>query len=101
MLAAGATIVVGAHPHVLQGVVHDEGALVAYSVGNFVFYASRPEARMTGVLTVTVGLDHQVEGWGWDPARITSGRPVPLDGVERDEAIEGLLALAPGAGTCR
>ena len=37
-LAAGADVVLGAHPHVLQPIVtHSSGRLVAYSLGNFVF----------------------------------------------------------------
>lgn len=77
---AGADVVVGHHPHVLQGVVEDGATLVAYSIGNFVFYAEADEARDTGVLTVTLDaegvVDHQ-----WHPARIDEqGRPQPAAG---------------------
>jgi poly-gamma-glutamate capsule biosynthesis protein CapA/YwtB (metallophosphatase superfamily) len=38
MIAAGATLVVGNHPHRVQGVEQfPNGAVVAYSLGNFVF----------------------------------------------------------------
>ena len=37
LLAAGADLVVGHHPHVVQPVVADGGGVVAYSLGNFVF----------------------------------------------------------------
>ncbi|MEW6439966.1 MAG: CapA family protein [bacterium] len=37
LIAAGADLVIGHHPHVLQGVEPLHGALVAYSLGNFVF----------------------------------------------------------------
>ncbi len=50
-LAAGATAVIGAHPHVLQPI---RGAgpnrLVAYSLGNFVFGAGSPGTTSTGIL---------------------------------------------------
>jgi hypothetical protein len=36
---AGATLVLGHHPHVPQGVERLGGSLVAYSLGNFVFHA--------------------------------------------------------------
>ncbi|MDX1622176.1 MAG: CapA family protein, partial [Nitriliruptorales bacterium] len=49
---AGADVVVGHHPHVLQGVVAQEGRLVAYSLGNFLWYASGEVSRLTGVLRV-------------------------------------------------
>lgn len=37
MLRAGADLVVGAHPHVVQSIEYDNGKLIAYSLGNFVF----------------------------------------------------------------
>src|SRR6202048_3625404 len=37
MIAAGANIIVGHHPHVLQGVERLDGGVIAYSLGNFTF----------------------------------------------------------------
>ena len=37
MVAAGADVVLGHHPHVLQGIEQYAGGLIAYSLGNFVF----------------------------------------------------------------
>jgi poly-gamma-glutamate synthesis protein (capsule biosynthesis protein) len=39
---AGADLVVGAHPHVLQGFEYYRGRLIAYSLGNFVFNNCTP-----------------------------------------------------------
>ena len=36
-LAAGADLVIGHHPHVLQGIEFGEKGVIAYSLGNFVF----------------------------------------------------------------
>ena len=36
-LAAGADLVIGHHPHVLQGIEFGDDAIIAYSLGNFVF----------------------------------------------------------------
>ncbi len=36
-LDAGADIILGSHPHVLQGLEEWEGKLIAYSLGNFIF----------------------------------------------------------------
>jgi poly-gamma-glutamate capsule biosynthesis protein CapA/YwtB (metallophosphatase superfamily) len=100
MLDAGATAVIGAHPHVLQGVVATPGKLVAYSLGNLAFYATRPEARRSGVLTVSFSVDGAVIGHSFDPARLDGGRPVLLEGPARDEAIAALEALTPGGARC-
>lgn len=45
----------GAHPHVLQPVERIGRAVVAYSLGNFVFDQRRPEASDSAILVVTVG----------------------------------------------
>jgi len=51
-LRAGATAVIGAHPHVLQPIRRPLGRLVAYSLGNFVFSAASPGTQRTGILHV-------------------------------------------------
>jgi poly-gamma-glutamate capsule biosynthesis protein CapA/YwtB (metallophosphatase superfamily) len=50
--AAGATIVLGAHPHVLQPIVRRGRKLVAWSLGNFVFGAHSPGTERTGILRI-------------------------------------------------
>lgn len=52
MVDAGADLVVGHHPHVLQGVEYYKGKPIAYSLGNFVFTNRTPAKRETGVLSV-------------------------------------------------
>jgi poly-gamma-glutamate capsule biosynthesis protein CapA/YwtB (metallophosphatase superfamily) len=54
-LDAGATVVLGAHPHVLQPVERRGRRLVAWSLGNFVFAAHSPSTRRTGILRVRLG----------------------------------------------
>jgi len=52
---AGATVVLGAHPHVLQPVERDGRKLVAWSLGNFVFPANSAGTTSTGVLIAHLG----------------------------------------------
>ncbi len=47
---AGASVVVGHHPHVLQGIERYGDGVIAYSLGNFVFQNANPGRRNTGVL---------------------------------------------------
>lgn len=47
---AGADAVIAHHPHVLQPIERYEGAVIAYSLGNFVFPNVRETSRDTGVL---------------------------------------------------
>lgn len=48
---AGADIVIGSHPHVLQGIEYYNGKPIVYSLGNFMFYNA---IAQTAVLKVTV-----------------------------------------------
>ena len=64
LLDAGATLVIGCHPHVLQGVVARPGVLLAHSLGDFAFYPEKADGkpvdqhrvRQTGAL-LTVDVD--------------------------------------------
>lgn len=43
---AGADLVVGSHPHVLQGIEFYDGKPIVYSLGNFVFGSSIPRTML-------------------------------------------------------
>jgi poly-gamma-glutamate capsule biosynthesis protein CapA/YwtB (metallophosphatase superfamily) len=74
-LAAGATAVIGAHPHVLQPIRRPKRRLIAYSLGNFVFSANSAGTERTGILRVRLARD-RVVGAKLLPARIQASRPV-------------------------
>jgi poly-gamma-glutamate synthesis protein (capsule biosynthesis protein) len=55
-LDAGATAVLGAHPHVLQPrETPSPGRVVAWSLGNFVFGANSAATASTGILRIALG----------------------------------------------
>lgn len=74
-LDAGATAVIGAHPHVLQPIRRLPGRLIAYSLGNFVFSAASPGTQNTGILNVRLGA-RRVLGSSFTPAVIQASRPI-------------------------
>lgn len=94
---AGATVVVGHHPHVWQGVsAPSPGRLSAFSLGNFLWYASGEVSGLTGVLTVEIGPDG-VTGWSVTPAVIAAdGGPVPSSGATAERLLARASELAPG-----
>lgn len=51
---AGADLVIGSHPHVLQGIEYYQGKPIVYSLGNFVFGSSIPR---TMLLQAALGKD--------------------------------------------
>jgi poly-gamma-glutamate capsule biosynthesis protein CapA/YwtB (metallophosphatase superfamily) len=53
LIDRGVDLVIGSHPHVLQGLEWYKGKLIAYSLGNFVFTTSRvAEGRQSGILEI-------------------------------------------------
>lgn len=85
LTGAGADIVVGSHPHRLQGVGYHGQQFVAYSLGNFAFQANSPEGAATGVLMVTA-TGRRIDGYTWTPAVIRNSIPHPLTGTAADAA---------------
>lgn len=71
MIAAGASLIVGNHPHVVQPIEELEGGLVAYALGNFVFDQD-PEATRHGlVLEAEFGRDG-LQTWRTLPIEIVN-----------------------------
>jgi hypothetical protein len=67
---AGAHVVLGAHPHVLQSIERPgRRKLVAWSLGNFVFGANTAGTERTGILRLKLG-SRGVRDYGFRRARI-------------------------------
>lgn len=78
---SGAALVLGHHPHVLQGYARREGTLVAFSLGNFLFARFDGAANDTAILDVTLTPDG-VTSVDWIPLVIEGGVPRPAVGAE-------------------
>ena len=87
LIEAGADLVVGSHAHRVFGAGRVGDALVAYGLGNFVYWNEEGESGRSGILQVQV-TGRQVDSYSWVPARITNGIPVPQagDAASVDEA---------------
>ena len=94
LLDAGATVIVGHHPHRVQGFIAENDALVAYSIGNFVFDARTSEGKASGVLEVDLDPDGSLRAHRWLPAHIEDGQPSLLRG---DLAAEARAAITDPA----
>jgi poly-gamma-glutamate capsule biosynthesis protein CapA/YwtB (metallophosphatase superfamily) len=99
MVDAGADLVVGAHPHVVQPVERYKGGLIVYSLGNFVFddfkdvTPDRNEpSRTSWVLRVTAGRDG-VLSWDTLVARTDdTGFPRHVPGATSPCQVGGVTA---------
>lgn len=57
MIDAGANLIIGHHPHVLQGVEHYKHGYIAYSLGNFIADFWQEYARRTLILKCVIDKD--------------------------------------------
>lgn len=98
---AGAALVLGGHPHVLQGVEFYRGAPIIYSLGNFVFDLDDDDRRQAGlpsllsvIFRVTLTREG-VRGVQFLPVLIDphEGRPLPVAGAAARPVLERLYRL--------
>jgi poly-gamma-glutamate synthesis protein (capsule biosynthesis protein) len=71
---AGAELVIGHHPHVLQPIEHYHGGVIAYSLGNFVFDSPFRKCRDSAILRCRLSRDG-VSDVEMIPVRIVDFRP--------------------------
>ncbi|MBN3522835.1 CapA family protein [Paenibacillus apiarius] len=91
---SGADLIVGGHPHVLQGFERYKDKWIAYSVGNFVFTLNElPKTWDTMVLqaecTKSGKCDLQMK-----PFRTDLGQPVPLEGEKGTELMKHVESIS-------
>ncbi len=102
---AGASLVLGGHPHVLQGIERYKGGLIIYSLGNFVFdfddvdygHAGLPSA-LSAMLRVRLTRDGVLD-CEIVPVAIAEadGRPHPAGDDEAPAVLDRLNRLSDGS----
>jgi poly-gamma-glutamate synthesis protein (capsule biosynthesis protein) len=92
LIHAGADLVIGSHPHVLQGLEALEGKLIAYSLGNFLFPGMEGTTGGERSLVLQVGVyDRHIVALRFVPVEL-SGGTVRLD--PHQGALQDLRALS-------
>lgn len=93
---AGADLILGAHPHVLQTFEVVGRTVVAYSLSNFIFDGRWPPAtKQSAGLFVKLDKNGVAEAQVV-PLQIENDRPRPLLPAERAAALTGLATLTTG-----
>ncbi|MFD2117307.1 CapA family protein [Paenibacillus yanchengensis] len=94
---AGADLVIGHHPHILQGFEEYKGKWIAYSLGNFIFssYPKDAEAE-TGVLDAVCSKagDCQLQ---FHPMEVKMAQPVPMEEEMAQQLFEKLQSISVNA----
>lgn len=92
LAAAGATIIVGSHAHMLQGSGWLHHTFVAYGMANFLWWESS-YSTATGVLELTLHPNGPLTA-RFVPAVVSStGRPIPLTGAAARRASQHYASL--------
>ncbi|GAA1079496.1 CapA family protein [Tsukamurella spumae] len=102
---AGADIVIGSHPHVLQSMAQYKGRLIVYSLGNFSFGGNNNPAdkrsmivqtRVTVAGPTVTGVDYRIV-----PTRVSSTAdyndfvPTPYGPAETSEVLAFMNSISP------
>ncbi|MDR0270604.1 CapA family protein [Paenibacillus sp.] len=93
---AGADLIIGGHPHVLQGLEQYKGKWIAYSTGNFIFTKSSvPATWKTAVFEAKCK-----PGSGCSmklvPYHAELGQPVPMNAQEGSQLMQELQKISIG-----
>ena len=119
----GAQVVLGHHPHVLQGIEEYNRGIIAYSLGNFIFDMADEGVRKTAYkeclltkkyrvrfetsdnrVSQSMILEIELNGAGFlnykiHPVLIGEDfRPIPLEGKEREKLIKRVQELSKNIG---
>jgi poly-gamma-glutamate synthesis protein (capsule biosynthesis protein) len=92
---AGADLVAGCHPHVVQGMELLDGVPVIYSLGNLVF-SSESELGKNAIFAGCRFSGGKLTSLEIVPLREEAGRFVPLSGESAENALKYLQEASPG-----
>ena len=99
LVELGADIILGHHPHVLQGLEQYKNGLIIYSAGNFIFTLSGDvRGRQSMVLQVDAASDG-LTGARIHPAWIELGHTIPANETQKESIIKRLQKLSKELGT--
>jgi poly-gamma-glutamate synthesis protein (capsule biosynthesis protein) len=92
----GADIILGHHPHVLQGIESYGDGIIAYSLGNFLFDSEYPSRHYSTVLAVEVSRSQGILGFRLIPIYIKGTEPTVAGGEKAMEFVDFALISASG-----
>ena len=91
----GAILVLGHHPHVVQGLKHYGNALIAYSLGNFIFDQNWSDETKSGLMLRIRMKGGELDGF--EPVVIKQGSdyiPRPCKDNFNDELLSGTVRFS-------
>ena len=96
---SGADLIVGHHPHVLQGVEKYGDSYIFYSLGNFVFDKLEPAGTDETVICDVIFDSDGVQSIAFIPMEIVDCKPQPVYGDKAQNILTRLQELSESLGT--
>lgn len=96
---SGADVVLGHHPHVMQGTEVYKGKPIIYSLGNFVFFPPKEIGKETIMATLTLSASGKTESIKIEPVYITEGQPAIAGGEKGRSLLEKYYLLSRSIGS--
>jgi poly-gamma-glutamate capsule biosynthesis protein CapA/YwtB (metallophosphatase superfamily) len=94
---AGADLIIGSHPHVLQGIEGYKGKWIVYSLGNFIFTKSKdPLTYESGILYAECGKTGECS-IQLVPMKADTPQPVPMEADQASAVLRRVSTLSPNA----
>ena len=91
LIEAGANLILGHHPHVLQPIETFDRTVIAYSLGNFVWHPRYGITGDSGVLEISFDGSY-VEGYRFPPHILDyRGGPTPVSSGDRYDRIVDVI----------
>ncbi len=98
LVEAGADLVLGHHPHLIQGIERYGTGYIVYSLGNFIFDGWRPEERDSFLFACTLSAVGVHEPY-LIPLVIKNGQPQIAQGEDLSRITDTLISLSRELGT--
>lgn len=100
LVDAGADVIIGNHPHVIQGIEFYKGSLISYSQGDFVFDHYSERTGETFILDFDI-TDQGIENVVATPVYLddTYGIPSVVEGDHAQQILDRLATISDGMNT--
>lgn len=98
MIDSGADVIMGHHPHVLQGIELYKNKPIVYSLGNFVFNSTSQLSRTSMIFNLEIGSEG-ITNIYIIPVQINHCRPIPVQGKDGRAVVDLLNRISGQWGT--
>jgi poly-gamma-glutamate synthesis protein (capsule biosynthesis protein) len=94
LINAGADIIIGHHPHVVQTIEFFKSKPIFYSIGNFIFDNKNPQTNKSIIVKLTIDRGTLV-GIKLYPIKINMCRPALMEEPEKTDFLKEVLSFSP------